>query len=79
MENEYYGEKDRRSGMVDRRICTAHSGIEKDIERILGDVNDIKKFAREICKKQDAIKTYIMTLLGSVAVSVILLLMGKLT
>ena len=56
-------------------VCEHHSGFKTDIATLKEDVKDNKEATKDICKKLDAIKTYIMGLFGSLALAVFLLLL----
>jgi hypothetical protein len=55
-------------------VCSQHSGFKSDIETLKAGVREQKDTTKDICKKLDAIKTYIMGLFGSLALAILLLL-----
>lgn len=55
-------------------VCHHHSGFKSDIDALRKNVKENKETTKDICRKLDAIKTYIMGLFGSVALAVVLLL-----
>lgn len=56
-------------------VCVHHSGLKSDIETLKEDVKDNKATTNDICKKLDAIKTYIIGLFGSIVVALLLLVL----
>jgi hypothetical protein len=59
-------------------VCEHHSGFKSDIDNLKSDVKENKDTTKDICKKLDAIKTYIMGLFGSLALAILLLLIQML-
>ena len=56
-------------------VCEHHSGFKSDIDTLKNDVKDNRDTTKDICKKLDAIKSYIMGLFGSVALALLLLVL----
>ena len=61
--------------MANGAICEHHSGFKSDIGALKDDAKEAKQANKDICKKLDAIKSYIMGLFGSVALALLLLIL----
>ena len=63
---------ERRSG---GGTCLEHSGHMQKLKDLRADVEESKQDIKKVCGKLDSIKTYIMTLLGGLAVTLALQLL----
>ena len=57
-------------------VCQKHSGLEARINNVEQDIVEVKDASKDINKKLDSIKTWLIGLTGSFAVSVLLLLIN---
>lgn len=60
-------------------VCEHHSGFKSDIDTLKRETKETREAQKDICRKLDAIKTYIMGLFGSLALAIILLLVQMVT